>query len=190
MAIIQDRITGATVGVESDNTMKVSLRERLQTFSASFQGVVPDAAPTDSFTITGSANKLIKIWQIKIEGTKTVAGSVGMYLIKRSTLDEAGTSTTATNGSFDSDNSSSTAIVKAYTVNPGALGTGAGTVYSTSYYFQATGAKPEVLDIKFGESLVAQPITLNSNTESLVVNFAGSAVGGGLMNFMVVWTEE
>lgn len=190
MAIIEDSTAGNTLEISDDSSAKVNLGGRVSTYSAVVQGVASAATPTDIFTITGSATATIKVWQIQIEATETVAATGNILLIKRSTANQSGTSATATNVPYDSSNAAATATVRSYTANPGTLGTTVGNVYAYTYYYQATGAKPDLLNIEFGKSLLGQPVTLRGTSEVLAVNLAGVTVTGGSYNFLIVWSEE
>src|SRR6266702_1925230 len=76
------------------------------TFSAGITGLVPVTAATDIFTITGSATKLVKVTHIAIYGSSTLAAEtiLPIALLKRSSADLTGTSTSPTRVAHDSNN--------------------------------------------------------------------------------------
>jgi len=95
------------------------------TYSAAKQGLIPAATPTDVFTIIGSASKVIRVLRLEIVVTSTVAtgAAIDVLLLRRSTADTGGTSTTTAFIPHDSLDPSATAVFTTYTANPGALGT-------------------------------------------------------------------
>lgn len=160
----------------------------LATYAAVVTGLVPAASATDILTIIGSASKTIKVFEVRLMGSAGSAGSQEFDLIKRSTLDTGGTSTTATNVSFDSTNAAPTVVIKAYTANPSALGTSLGLVDAQLLFIPKVAG--QLFDIKYGEPDQEQGITLNSATENLAVNLAGGSVSSGNLSFMIRWTEQ
>ena len=111
-----------------------------------------------------------------------------MHLIRRSTANLTGTSTSPTPAKHDTADADSAATFKAYTVNPGTLGTAAGTLRIVRAPIGvATGAvQPTVID--FGTN--GKPVALNSATESLVLNLAGATVTGGTLDISVEYVES
>ena len=147
------------------------------------------ATPTDVFTITGSATKTIMIRHISVDGTQTTNFNRSVLLIKRSTANSAGTSTTLTNVPFDSTSAAATATVRAYTANP-TLGTTVGTIHSEKVFIPAATALGNDWRFESPTDLEVQSVTLRGTSEVLSVNFNSVTSAGNSMNFDIVWTEE
>lgn len=109
------------------------------TYSATVTGLVAVATPTDIFTITGSGTKTVRILRVSWSVTASLGTVFDLVLLKRSTANSAGTSTTRTSVPHDSINAAATATVRAYTANP-TLGILAGNIDSVKTI--ATTASP------------------------------------------------
>jgi hypothetical protein len=108
------------------------------TYSAAKVGLVPAASATDIFTITGSASKVIRVTHIEIWATTTSAtpAALDILLLKRSTANSGGTSTSSpTPVPHDINAPAVSATVLAYTANP-TPGTLVGTAIRNSKLFQ------------------------------------------------------
>lgn len=179
------------VVVASDqSTITVSTEGKKTTYSAAFVGLIPAATPTDVLTIKGSGTKTIRVTAIRFT-LSTTAGSgilLNTSLVKRSSANTSGTSTTATNVPHDSNNAAGTATVQGYTANP-TLGTAVGTIRSIRYDATpaATANQEEVFD--FG-TRPAQCIVLRGAAEQLCLNLGGTTVTGGILDGSIEWTEE
>jgi len=98
-------------------------------FSAAISGLTVANGGTDFFTIQGAIGRRMIINRITVSGIATAAAAVPLTVVKRSTVDTGGTSTLQTAVNADSANGTvAAAAVRAYTVNPAALGTAVGTI--------------------------------------------------------------
>lgn len=157
------------------------------TYSAAITGLVSAALATDVFTISGSGTKTIKVTKISIDGLAAAGGNFTVQLIKRSTANSAGTSTTLTDVPHDSTDAAATATVKAYTVNP-TLGTAVGTVRSNRVFISGVSTTSSVEDIQnFGD--LGQEIILRGTTESLCMNLGATTITTPSLNIWVEWVE-
>lgn len=182
-SLAQQTVFNAQLG-----TWKV-LSDSKQTYGAGIVGLVMANTPTDVFTITGSATKTIRIKHISCDGIQTATGAVNVSLIKRSTANTAGTSTTLTDVPFDSTNSAATATIRAYTANP-TLGTSVGIIHSEKVYVGTTAVIGDELKLDFTNLSNMQEIVLRGINEVLSLNFNGVTVTGNNMNMDITWTEE
>ncbi len=104
-------------------------------FSVTSIGIVPAAAPTDIFCLTGSATRTIRVKQVRVTGTAGTAINITTYLMKHTVANTGGTkaSTEATGlptlVSMDSSLAAVTATADAYTANP--------TIDATRAFFSA-----------------------------------------------------
>lgn len=159
------------------------------TYSASASGIVMAATPTDVFTLTGSATKTIRIMEMRIDGSQTTEADRSILLIKRSTANSAGTSSTLTAIPWDSNDVAATAVARSYTANP-TLGTTVGTLLSDAF-FLGDAAKPSAEDKFIWQANgPAKAIVLRGTGEVLAVNFNSVTSAGSSVNFYVKWTEE
>lgn len=160
------------------------------TYSAAITGLVAAATPTDIFTITGSATKTIRISLISISGTASLTAVKETLLIKRSTANSGGTSTTPSAVPHDSTNAAGTAVVRAYTVNP-TLGTAIGTIRTAKFILQSasTSTAMDYKTFEFGNKPL-QAVVLRGTTEVLALNLNLITSAGNSLNIYIEWTEE
>lgn len=177
--------------IVSGGTINVVPVGTLATYSASTQSLVTVATPTDILTITGSATKTVKVNRILISGTQTNSGQAHFYLIKRSTADSGGTSSTVTATSHDSTDAAATAVVTSYTANP-TLGTTVGTVRAITLLIPSSNAASSTGSISALELAQApqKSIVLNGTSQQLVVNLNSISMAGSALDIVVEWTEE
>lgn len=163
------------------------------TYQASIAGLVTAASATDFFTIQGSATKLVTVTSLECYGTATTAATADILLIKRSAANTTGTSTSPAGVPLDSNSAAATAVVKAYTANPGALGTAVGTIGSAKLGLPlpATGAAIQRLQFLLGEGPFVQPVVLRGVAQTLALNGNAATLGtGAQVNCSVTWTES
>jgi hypothetical protein len=174
----------------NQTSIPVTTEGQKPTYAAAFIGLVPAASPTDVLTITGSATKTVKITSLRVT-VSTTAGSGILFnanLVKRSTADSAGTSTTATNVPYDSNSAAATATVKGYTANP-TLGTAVGPVRAIRYAATPASVPNQEVFMEFG-TRPAQTVVLRGTSEQLCLNFGGTSITGGIADISIEWTEE
>jgi len=169
------------------------------TYSAAVKGLVPASSATDIFTITGSATKTVRVTRIAITATTTSAtpAALDVLLLKRSTANSAGTSTSPTAVAHDGLNQGKdTAVVDAYTANP-TLGTLVGTALRNAKFFQTLAtftatdfpAKDQII-WEFGKR-PSQAIVLRGDAEVLAVNLAAAtATSTASFDIDIEFTEE
>lgn len=184
--------SAATQPVAQSGTWSVQIQDNTKaTYAAAVVGLSFANNPTDIFTITGSATKTVKIRHISIDGTQTTAASRAVILLKRSTANAGGNSTTLTAVPFDSNNPAATATVRAYTTNPGTLGTLVGNMQSEKLLIPVVGSTTDdALTFSQLEASLEQPITLRGANEVLAINMNGVTSAGNVMNVDIIWTEE
>lgn len=173
----------------SDAPVVVTTRDAKATYSAVVYGLNVASSPTDIFTITGSASKTIKITDITFSATKTANGFGDVLLIKRSSADSGGTSSTAAAVPYDSANAAASATVRSYTANPSSLGTEVGKIAAHRYFYSGLSVAAPLLEFQFGNDN-KQPVTLRGASEQLAVNLNGGTLSGNLIDLYVEWTEE
>lgn len=167
---------------------------RNATFSAAIHNLAPAASATDFFVISGAAGVTVKVSQIACTGVSTAAATALVDAIVRSTADTTGTSTTLTNVAHDINDATGLAVVKAYTANPGALGTSVGLVRSgllTTNTLAASAFNSAPLVWNFGGATGNEEVVLRGATQSLALNAnAQSFSAGAALDCSATWTEE
>lgn len=163
-----------------------------QNTKASYSAAVLDLSSgllaTDVFTITGSATKTVRVTQLQISATKTTSTNVDFLLLKRSTANTGGTSSTLTAVPLDSTSAAATATARSYTANP-TTGTLVGNLRTAKMFINTiTGGASTFLEWKFGEG--CQPIYLRGTSEVLALNLNGATLAGSSLNIYIEWTEE
>jgi hypothetical protein len=186
-----DEVNGTAFSLGQKTTsasLPVVLALPENTYSATFNGAVTATTPTDVFTITGVANKKIKIKYIYIDGEQTTSATIRANVIRRSSANTGGSSTTLTSVAYDQTSGASSAVVRAYTTNP-TLGTTVGTVSSKLLRINTAGSTPTPVEF-FNENTLIGDNTLNSASEVLSVNLGSTTITGDTMTFTIVWTEQ
>ncbi len=158
-------------------------------FVAATGPFTPGTTPTDIVTIFGSATRTITVNKITIATVQTTAGINAWKLIKRSSANTGGTSAALTRIPMNSVFPAATATLLQYSVNPTALGTALGNVWSGNV------AAPSLTSVVNGcleVPLLAQsPVTLTGVAQGLAVNFSGVALPSGLsVQVIIGWSEQ
>jgi hypothetical protein len=157
------------------------------TFSACITAQVPVTTAGDCFVLNW-VSKVIRLTRIQVTGTATTATTLDVTLVRRSTADTAGTSTTPTIVPHDSGNPAVTATVKAYTVAPTA-GTLVGIICAEKLLLAvpaATGGESQVEWI-FGNRPSQSPVLRAAGLFAVTISAIPS---GGSMTISMEWTEE
>lgn len=159
------------------------------TYSAAITGLAPAASATDLFTITGSGTKTVKVLRVQVSGTATAAGAYDFQLIKRSTANSGGTSTSPAAVPHDTNDAAATATINAYTANP-TLGTTVGTVRSIKgTVTTAAGAISNVPSEVDFNTRGGEPWTLRGTSQVLALNLNAATMTGGSVNIDIEWIE-
>lgn len=183
---------GQRANAQSDlaGSLYVDIAGRLPTYS-SFSSFTVAATATDIFTLTGSSTKTIKIKSVIISGTNTGNTNALIILLKRSTANSGGTSTTLTAVPHDSNSSAATATARSYTANP-TIGTLVGNIMGQLLFLPTLSST----NVSGNESINydkigGQPIILRGTGEVFSVNLNGTSITGTtVMDISVHWTEE
>lgn len=192
---IKGNTDGTLIGNFEDAQKIVIQRTKVtgfdNTYSAAISSHTFASNPTDIFTITGSDTKTIRILRVTFSATKSTAANLGIVFLRRSTDNTGGTFTTLTNTKRDSLSPVATAQVRAYTTNPTTLGTSAGEIFATRYYFSSgTGLGFGEVGVDFEHDL-GGPIILRGTNEIFSINLLGTGVtvSGNLTEITIDWTE-
>lgn len=159
----------------------------IRTYSACVSALALDAlGPTDAFTISGVDGAQVRIQRIRISGAGA-AGGLNLHVVKRSSLNSGGTSTTPNKVPHDSNDDAAQAIVKAYTANPTSLGTSLGDIRAERLPLTVNGIGG--ISFEFG-NFEGKPLILNGASELVAVNLAGGILIGATMSASIEWTEQ
>ena len=180
-----------TIGaVNVNGVVSVTSSAPSNTYGATMNGLALAALATDVFTISGSATKTIRINKISFAAIQTTAGQVAILLIRRSTANTAGTSTSPVNVTYDTANVASTAVSLAYTANP-TLGTAVGAVYSSRVFVPGAATATDAQGLFLvGGDVGQQYFTLRGVAQQLCINLNGVTLAGGSANISIEWTES
>lgn len=186
--IIYDE-TGTEVGNNSNPLVTSVVDTVKNTYSASAGPFAAAGSPTDVFTITGSASKVVRITRISFSGTQTTGAMRDVLIIKRSTANTGGTSATPNKVPHDSTFSAATATVRNYTANPSGLGTTVGTIRAQKVFIGAATALSREFCVDWGPRNSQAPV-LRGTGEVLAVNLNGVTSTGNSLSINIEWTEE
>ena len=162
-------------------------------YIAAISGLIPVAAATDIFTITGKPGRIVKINQIQISGIATSAAAVPISIIKRSTANAGGSPATVTAVGMDSANSAAqaNAQVLAYSANPASVGTALGSIATARMILSTASASVGTAPLAFiFERMYMKSPALRDATESVCINYGGATVAGNSIDISISWTEE
>ncbi len=160
------------------------------TYAAASTAFTPGVAPTDIFTITGSATSNVYVLKMGLSTTQGALGTNAWFLEKRSAANAGGTHAAVAAVPYDSNNPAGTATVLQYTVNPAALGAAVGPVWNGWVNSPAVAGQGSGIEVDFID-MFGQPLTLLSIAEVLAWNFNGAALPAGLSVLAyAVWYES
>lgn len=186
-------ITSEQAGA-SQRALHVAVKNDKATYIAGFTSVASAANATDLITIVGSATKIIRIKRVVISAIATDDSNAVIQLVKRSTNNTGGTSTSLNRVPLDSQNAAATATVRAYTANP-TLGTLVGLLASSRLQIGVlapannsnTPSNPNEL---FRSNGRGQDIVLRGTSEIASINLNAVTIAGGLFSGCIEWVEE
>lgn len=174
---------------QSNDVLKVNIEGVKATYSATALGLAPAASATDILVVQGSSTKTVRVLRVMVSATATSSGLGDMVLLRRSTANTGGTSSSLTRVAYDSTQAAATATVISYTANPTSLGTLVGQLASWKQFY-AAGAAPQLTVLDFGNR-PGRSIVLRGTSEFLCLNLNGvSAPSGASLDIVVEWTEE
>lgn len=157
-----------------------------KTYSASAV-VTPAASATDITILPGNATTNVYVTRVTISGVQTTGGQVQVFLIKRSTANTSGTSTSMTSVVHDSGDGAANSAVLNYSANP-TPGTAVGNVRVAYAIVPATtGITGAITAFSFADT--GKPITLIGTAQGLAVNLNGVTVTGGVFTVTYEWYE-
>ena len=180
-AALQQDVNGVLL-VQLKNSAQVD------TYNGAVVNLNAAASATDIACISGSATKLITVTNATFSGTTTLGTSATYTILKRSTANTGGTSTTPAPASHDSTNPAPTAVVRAYTANP-TTGSLVGNLRSMTVPLLALGGAQSATQLTFN-TLFGQGIILRGTAESLCFNQGGTTVAGNNINIDFQWSES
>ena len=148
---------------------------------------------TDIFTITGAAGVVSTPKRLIISGIATAATSAVVALIKRTTANTGGTSSTIT-GVYRDGATTETAksTVLSYTANPttGTATAPTGGTIATLIVPLGTASAPVAATVIDLAANGLQDLTLRSATDVLAVNLGGVTIAGSSISITVEWMES
>jgi hypothetical protein len=161
------------------------------TYSYQSATLTPVATATDVVTLTGSASKTIRVTKVCASGIATAASVYDIFLIKRTTADTGGTSTTPTPVQHDSNDAAASGTINLYTANP-TLGTGIAVRGSHMILANASTPAWQVTPTcwQFGDS-ADEKVALRGVAQQFAINHGGAAVPtGASVMYTIEWVSE
>lgn len=165
------------------------------TYGAVSIGVAPASSATDFACIAGAAGKVIRLQRLKINGTAGTLINIPATIVKRASLDTGGTPATTTGApvaySFDSSNTTASAVLVAYTANPTIVDSSPGYLDTGILVLTATGTLAGSTGLVFdwiNRNYMEAP-TLRKATEQICVNLNATSPSSGVVNTIFQWTE-
>lgn len=182
---------GQRADLQQDTTgsLYVNPVSRKASYSSTSTFVIA-ATATDIFTLTGSASKTVLLKSISISGINTNNSNVSVVLLKRSTANSGGTSTTPTVVPHDSNNPAGTAVIRSYTANP-TTGTLVGNIAAVYIFFPLLGSTNVSQQFVYDVTQGVQPLTLRGTSEVYSINLQGATITGTTtISVRFTWSEE
>ncbi len=181
--------------IDGERASGVSLSVTLEGTRAAYTlaGIVtPAATPTDVITIAGSASKVVRVVRAAIYPVATAAGIVPALLLRRSTANSGGTSSSPTIGQHATADNAPTAVVKVYTANPAGLGTLVANLGAKQTSIVTSGGYlPLEFDGVRDGAGALKPYVLVGTTDILAINGNGATLlAGETWGYEVSWTED
>lgn len=152
-------------------------------------GIASAVSATDIAILPGNASNSVIVTKVIITAMQTTAGEVGVYLIKRSAANTAGTSAAMTSVPMDSGDAAASSLPLSYTANP-TPGATVGIVDEANIPASpaATGVTNCTYTFNMGER--GKGIKLTGTAQGLAVNLNGATVTGGQFIVTYEWREE
>jgi hypothetical protein len=150
--------------------------------------LTPVATPTDILMIA-PVSKPVRVTRVAIVIVATAGGIADVVLIRRSTADTGGTSTTPVPVPNDPQDGTATAVVTVYTVNPAALGTAVGNVGAAKMGIGSANSEASAV-WEFPGARWSKYMTLRKPSDVLAVNMNGDALlAGEVLSWEIEWIE-
>lgn len=164
------------------------------TFAASTSGFAIASNGTDVACLTGSATKTVRVQQVRLSGTAGTQIIIPAILVRRVTVDSAGTAVTMTPFAMDTNNVASTvSAVAYYTGNPTINDTAPQTIDVASWLLGTTAGvnglvAPFTLFDWTERNFMQAPI-IRGTSQQLCINVNTTSPSASLANISFKWTE-
>lgn len=159
-----------------------------RTYSASAR-TTPATSATDFMFIPGNGTTTVYVTKVVISGLATTARLQDIQLIKRTTANTGGTSSSMSIAQHDSTDAVPSSTPITYTANPTGLGSSGG-IFRQAFAALGVAASSDdnILTFDFGDK--GRPIVLRAATQGLAVNLSGTAtLAGDSISVSVEWYE-
>jgi hypothetical protein len=178
-----------TMHAKADNAQVQSYRK---TYSAYVAPVIaPAATATDVCALAGASTALIRVLRAQVSPTQTNGGISTWQLVKRSTLNLAGTSVGITAVPHDSSSAAAVGSAKYWLANPTSVGTAVGNIRASRVLAPVGGTVGSDFSWEFDQNNSAETILLRGASEQVGLNFNGAAVPAGMsVGCGFTWSEE
>ena len=169
----------------------------VNSYAATGIGIVPASAATDIACITGAANIVVRIQEIRVSGTAGTQIVVPVVITKHASLNTLGTPATGTAlpvpYAIDSSDSAPKATTTAYTANPTINDAAPGIIDAANLVLGKTdgtnGSGQPYTVFEYGPQRYIEAPTLRTAVQQICVNLNGTSPSSGLANVAFRWTE-
>ncbi|HEY9791457.1 MAG TPA: choice-of-anchor tandem repeat GloVer-containing protein [Candidatus Obscuribacterales bacterium] len=147
------------------------------------------SAGTDVVVLQGALFRTVKVLRIRVWGNQSTAAATAFSIVKRTTANSGGTSTSVLPLSMDDANPAANSVFTQYTVNPTTLGTAAASISARVVTSNTLPTGPYAI---YEAPVGGQPITLRSPAAGTAEYLAINCNGNPPTNLVVeiTWTEE
>lgn len=178
-------------------TISAYLKE--YTYSAISRGLAPAASATDIFCIQGGT-RAISVKEIRLTGTAGTLVTAPFTLVRRTSLNTAGTAATGAAlpvaAPHISTDPAASASLNAWTANP-TLNDSSPTYYRTGWAtlpVTSAGTSINPLVWQFSDAIAAfskgLDIPAGATTQAYCINLNAVSVSSGLLDISITWTER
>ena len=152
------------------------------------------ATPTDIACLENPTGATVRLLGVSLYGVAAAAGTINVSLVRRTTLNTGGTSTTPVIALSEVVHSRPpVAVFRAYTANPTALGTQGGTFRQLRWDVTTNGSNADPTGsalLNFAQAApLGLPPTLRAINSAFCVNLNSTAVAA-TVTIDMAWTEE
>lgn len=173
------------VGYSNSEGLKASYR-------AQMADVTVAATATDVATLCGSATKTVRLVRIQATADATATSVIDFYVFKRTVANTGGTSAVQAAAQMDSVDPAPTAVVRLYSANPSALGTGV--LLTGDHYALPAAASTGYPGVPWIEDFGIRnnrAVVLRGVAQCIAFNLNGQTIPAGFGLYLgFEWTEE
>lgn len=175
-----------------------AVNTQVATYRAVALALPPAASATDIACIAGSATKVVRVQKIVISGTAATLVTAPFTLLRRASVDTAGTAATTTANwantisKLDTQNPAATATLISYSANPTINDTSPTYIATDALTIPVTSAGTSTVPLRwtFNDGFLPQMLTLRGTSDQICINLNAVSIATGLLYPHIEWTEQ